>query len=67
MSHTLSPVIHQVAWQLLYQSVAFQDVVYNLQGAVSCHDGFKPSSIYEWLPPHTIGSYLLKCTPNSPN
>ncbi len=25
MSHILSPVIHQVAWQLWYQSVAFQD------------------------------------------
>ncbi len=25
MSHILSPVIHQVALQLLYQSVAFQD------------------------------------------
>ncbi len=28
MSHTLSPVIHQVALQLQYQNVAFQDVLW---------------------------------------
>ncbi len=41
-------------------------VVYHLQGAASCHGAFKPSSIYKWLPPYTMGSNLFTFMPNSP-
>ncbi len=41
-------------------------IVSNLQVGASCDDAFKPSSIYKWLLPHTIGSNMFKFTPNSP-
>ncbi len=40
-------------------------IVYNLHGRASCHGAFKPSSIYKWLSPHTIGSHLFTFITNS--